>query len=147
MNANSSAAASSINAQSSSRGLRIALWVVQSLLAAAFVGAGLMKLVTPIEQLAQNMGWVNGVPAALVRFIGASEVAGALGLLLPAVTRIKPVLTGLAGLGLLVVMVLGAGVHMVRGEFNMLAPSIVLGSLSAFVAWGRLKKAPIHPRA
>lgn len=146
MNANSSAVAS-IETQSSSRGLRIALWVAQSLLAAAFLGAGLMKLGTPIEQLAQNMGWVNSVPAALVRFIGASEVAGALGLLLPAITRIKPVLTGLAGLGLLVVMVLAVGVHVVRGEFNMMPPSIVLGALSAFVAWGRLKKAPIHPRA
>jgi len=130
-----------------SKGLHITLWVVQALLAFAFIGAGLMKLTTPIDQLAQKMAWVTATPAPLVRFIGFAEFMGALGLILPAVTRIKPFLTGLAGVGLATVMVLAMGMHVTRGEFPMLVGPVVLGSLAAFVAWGRLKKAPIAPRA
>jgi putative oxidoreductase len=130
-----------------SKGLHIALWVVQVLLAAAFLMAGGMKLTAPIEELAKNMAWVSAVPPGLVRFIGLSEVAGALGLILPAATRIKPSLTGVAGAALVVVMVLAMGMHISRGEYPFLGGPVVLAALSAFVAWGRLKKAPIAPRA
>jgi putative oxidoreductase len=86
------------------------------------------------------------VPRWLVRFIGTSELLGALGLILPAAMRIKPVLTGFAALGLLTIMVLAALFHASRGEFGMLRVNSVLGALAAFVAWGRLKKAPIPAR-
>ena len=130
-----------------SKGLHITLWVVQVLLALAFGMAGFMKLTAPMDQLAQKMAWVAATPPPLVRFIGFSELMGALGLILPAATRIKPFLTGLAGAGLAVVMVLAIGMHVTRGEFPMLIGPVVLGALSAFVAWGRLKKAPIAPRS
>jgi hypothetical protein len=91
------------------------------------------------------MPWVAELPY-LVRFIGLSEVLGAVGLVLPAALRIQPRLTGFAGVGLLVVMVLAAGFHVVQGDAAHMAPAVVLGALSAFVAWGRLVKAPIAPR-
>jgi hypothetical protein len=81
-----------------------------------------------------------------VRFIGLSEVFGALGLILPAATRIKPVLTGLAALGLTLVMVLAVGVHVVRGEGYVLALPLLLGVLAAFVAWGRLTQVTLDVR-
>ena len=130
-----------------SRGLLITLWVAQILLAIAFSASGFMKLVQPIDALAIAMGWPGDVPPGLVRFIGAAELAGALGLILPSVTRIRPRLTVLAALGLVIVMVLAAGFHVTRGEGATIAPNVVLGLLAAFVAWGRGKAAPIAPRA
>src|SRR5262245_44543886 len=128
-----------------SKGLHIGLWVVQVLLALGFGALGVMKLTTPIADLAKNMDWVVRMPW-LVRFIGASELAGAIGLVLPAVTRIKPGLTALAGAGLALVMVLAFGFHAMRGEFQSLPVNVLIGALAAFVAWGRFRKAPIAPR-
>jgi putative oxidoreductase len=128
-----------------SKALDISLWIVQVLLAAAFTIAGLMKSTQPIAELAKNMPWTGVIPAALVRFIGVSELAGGLGLVLPAATRIRPLLTPLAATGLLTIMVLAAGFHLSRGESGPLI-NFTLGALAAFVAWGRLKKAPIQAR-
>ncbi|HEX8212768.1 MAG TPA: DoxX family protein [Longimicrobium sp.] len=133
-------------APQSRRGLRVTLWTLQVLLAIAFGMSGLLKLATPVADLAAQMAWVGSVPAALVRFIGAAELAGALGLILPSLTRIQPRLTVLAALGLVVVMVLASLVHATRGEFGMIPVNLVLGALAAIVAWGRGKAAPIAPR-
>ncbi|HEX6277859.1 MAG TPA: DoxX family protein [Polyangiaceae bacterium] len=124
----------------------IALWVVQVLLAVSFGMAGWMKATQPIAELAEKMVWPGAVPAALVRFIGVTELAAAIGLILPAATRIKPVLTPLAAIGLVVVMVFAAIFHVARGEFGALPINFVYGALAALVAWGRLRKAPIAPR-
>ena len=126
--------------------MRIALWIVQVLLAVAFFMAGTMKAFTPAAELAAEMPWVNGVPGWVPRLAGFSELLASIGLVLPAATRIKPVLTPFAALGLVAVMVLAALFHVTRGEWAMLAPNLVLASLAAFVAWGRLKRAPIEPR-
>lgn len=123
------------------------LWCVQALLAVAFAMAGFMKLTTPLDQLGAAMPWVATAPGALVRFIGLAELAGGLGLVLPAATRIKPILTPLAAAGLVLVMVLAAGVHAVRGELEALPINAVLGGLAALVAWGRTAKAPIAARS
>ena len=123
------------------------LWIVQVLLALAFAMAGAMKLFTPIADLAAQMGWPGESPALLVRFIGLAELSGALGLILPSALRIRPSLTPLAAAGLVVVMGLAAGFHLVRGEMAALGAPLVLGALAAFVAWGRSKKAPIAARA
>jgi len=106
-----------------------------------------MKSSAPIDQLAARMVWPGALPEPLVRFIGVSELAGALGLLLPSLTRIKPKLTPLAAAGLTVVMVLAVFFHISRGELNALPITLGLGALCAFVAWGRYKAAPIAPRA
>jgi hypothetical protein len=130
----------------SGRGLHVALWVVQALLFVAFTMAGSMKLFTPFAELGQKMPWVLAVGAPLVRFIGLSELSGALGLLLPSLTRIRPALTPLAATGLVVVMLLAMAFHVSRGEPQVLPANAVLGGLAAFVAWGRRKRAPIAPR-
>lgn len=129
------------------RWLHISLWVVQVLLAVTFAMAGLMKASTPIAELAQKLPWVAQTPEALVRFIGVSELAGALGLLLPAATRVKPILTPIAGAALVLVMLLAGLFHASRGELQALPVNLILGGLAAFVTWGRMKRAPISPRA
>jgi uncharacterized membrane protein YphA (DoxX/SURF4 family) len=126
----------------------IALWVVQILLALVFGMAGVMKTFMPLEALATQMAWVGGSPDLLVRFVGIAELAGALGMILPAVTRILPWLTPLAGLGFAVIQVLAIGLHAMRGETAMTLPmNLALLALALFVAWGRWRKAPIAPRA
>jgi putative oxidoreductase len=139
--------ASALPADSRPRGgLHYALWAVQVLLALAFGMAGVMKSTAPIAELAHKLVWPGVVPAALVRFIGLSELAGALGLVLPSATRIKPALTPLAAAGLVIVMVLASLFHLSRGEMGALPINATLGALAAFVAWGRTRKAPITPR-
>lgn len=131
---------------SPSRALNVGLWVAQAMLAFAFVGSGLMKLTTPHEALAAQMRWAADAPSFLPLFIGAAELAGALGLLLPAATRVQPRLTPIAAACLTLVMVLAAATHLMYGELFMLVPNSVLGALAAFVAWGRSGPAAISPR-
>jgi putative oxidoreductase len=129
----------------SSKGLHIALWVAQVLLFLAFLFFGGFKLVTSTEQLLKYDA-TQSIP--LTRFIGVAEVLGALGVLLPAATRIRPGLTPLAALGLFTIMVLATGHHVMRGDIATAFPTVgALGVLAAFVAWGRSKKVPIAPRS
>jgi hypothetical protein len=134
-------------ASSTPKGWNLSFWILQVLLAAMFGMAGAMKSTAPIEQLGKSLPWVLQSPVALVRFIGISELAGALGLILPAATRIAPFLTPLAAAGLTVVMVLAVGFHVMHGMAATLGVPVVLGLLTAFVAWGRFVKAPISPRS
>jgi putative oxidoreductase len=122
------------------------LWVVQSLLGALFIAVGTMKATQPIAVLVDALGWPAAVPVALVRFIAVAELLGGLGLRLPAATRVKPMLTPLAGLGLAIDMLLATIFHITREEFGALGIPLALGGLAAFVAWGRAVKAPIALR-
>jgi len=116
--------------------MNIVLWIVAGLLAAAFLGAGVLKLVRPREQLqASGMGWVEGFSATAIKGIGLAEVLGAVGLILPAVTGIAPILVPLAATGLLVTMIGAVVVHVRRHE--SFVPPLVLGVLALVVAVGR----------
>lgn len=131
--------------QKNARALHMALWGVQVLLALAFGMAGFMKMTAPIEQLAQmGMTFVNRLDVGTVRFIGISEMLGAIGLILPAALRIKPMLTPLAALGIAVIMVLAIFQHVSNNEPYL--PNIFLLALAVFVAWGRFIKAPIQAK-
>jgi uncharacterized membrane protein YphA (DoxX/SURF4 family) len=129
-----------------SKVLHVVLWIVQCLLGVMFLAVGAMKVTQPIASLANAMGWPAEVPVALVRFIGVAEFLGGLALILPAATRIKPMLTPLAGVGLATAMLFATTFHISHGEFGAVAAPLVLGCLAAFVAWGRVAKAPIEPR-
>ena len=127
--------------------LHLALWGAQVLLALVFGSAGFMKTTMPIARLVQNgIVWTGDVPSWLVRGIGTCELAAAVGLILPSVTRIRPELTPLAALGLLAIMVLAMGFHIIRGEPQVVPMTMLLGGIAAFVASGRYAKVPILPR-
>ena len=72
--------------QSSGKGLRIAFWVAQVLLALVFAFIGFSKLTTPIPELATMMKWPGEYPPYFVRLIGAIDLLGGIGLLLPSAT-------------------------------------------------------------
>jgi uncharacterized membrane protein YphA (DoxX/SURF4 family) len=114
-----------------------ALWIVAIVMALAFAAAGTVKLTQPKEKLKQRMSWVEDVSPNTIRLIGATEVLGALGLILPAITGIATELVPVAAVGLAVVMVLATVVHLRRGEPKVLPVNIVLFLLATFVAVGR----------
>ena len=124
----------------------VSLWVAQVLLAGMFLMVGVMKTFTPIEELSKMVP-LAGELRALVRFIGLSELAGAIGLILPAALRIRPQLTTLAAGALALVMVLALIYHLSKGEYAAIGTNIVLGILGAFIVFGRLNKAPISARS
>lgn len=121
----------------------IALWVVQVLLAIAFGMAGVMKVTQPKTKLAENMAWVNDFSANNIKLIGVVEVLAAIGLILPMLTNILPVLTPLAAIGLILTMIGAMITHLRRGENSMIVINLVLLALAAFVAYGRLVVVPV----
>jgi uncharacterized membrane protein YphA (DoxX/SURF4 family) len=124
--------------------MTIVLWVMQALLALGFLLAGVSKLTRPIATLSKRMGWVTVVPAWQVRGIGLAETLGAIGLILPGVTGIAPLLTVAAAAGLLIVMVGAAVFHSVRHEgAQAVVPTLVLGALALVIVVGRLTVAPL----
>lgn len=141
-------ASSSLSSSLASNKWTIGLWAAQIILAGFFGMAGVMKtFMAPADLVAMGILYATEIPLGLLRFIGVSELAGAIGILLPAASRILPRLTPLAALGFAIIQVLAIGFHAVRGELAMMAPiNILLLALSVFVLWGRLKKAPVAPR-
>ena len=118
--------------------MNIVLWIIAGILAVAFAGAGLMKLTQPKEKLAASgMGWTEQFSAGAIKAIGALEVAAAIGLILPALLDIVPILVPLAAVGLVLLMVGAAVTHARRKETPMIAANVVLLLLAAVVAWGR----------
>lgn len=117
--------------------MNIALWVVQGLLAAAFLMAGQMKVFS-YEKYKAMLG-PHTPSKGMVFFIGLSEMAGALGTVLPWATGILPVLTPVAAAALALVMVLALGFHALHKDpAGQFVPGLVLLALSLFVAWGRI---------
>ena len=113
------------------------LWILQIVLAVAFILAGVLKL-SQGKKLQDKMTWMEDFSDRTVRFIGAVELLGGIGLVLPSATDIAPWLTPLAAAALGLTMVLAALAHVRRKDpIAMAAPSIVLGLLSLFVAWQR----------
>lgn len=118
--------------------MNVVLWVIAGLLALAFLAAGAMKLAQPKEKLAASgMEWVDGFAPGAIKAIGALEVLAAVGLVLPPLVGVAPVLAPLAALGLVAMMIGAAITHARRGETQMIVVNVVLGLLAAVVAWGR----------
>lgn len=124
----------------------VSLWVAQILLAGMFLMVGIMKTFTPIEELSKTVPLAGEMPF-LVRFIGLSELAGAIGLILPAALKFRPQLTTLAAGALAFVMVLAMIYHIFKGEYAAIGTNIVLGIIGVFIVFGRLNKAPISERS
>ena len=118
--------------------MNIALWVAQFLLAAVYLGSGLVKLLRSREQVIASTGaWAKDYSDGAVKGIGAVEVLGALGVVLPWMTGIAPVLTPIAAAGLVVVQAVAIRVHVKIGDTKTLPVNVVLLLLAAFVAIGR----------
>jgi len=120
--------------------MNVALWIVQVLLTLLFLWAGGIKLVLPIEEMMKQMPLP--LPGWFLRFIGVAEVLGALGLILPGLLGIRPGLTPLAAAGLLVILIGATVLTLATGDVVMALIPLVVGLLSAFVAYSRWWLAP-----
>lgn len=118
-----------------SRRANATLWTIQGLLAALFLFAGGMKLVMPIAVLAQQ----SQLPGAFMKFIGVCEVLGALGLIVPALTKIREELTPLAAAGLVIIMIGATSVTLLQGLGAAAVVPAVVGVLAATVAHSRTR--------
>lgn len=119
------------------------LWVVQGALALLFLWAGGMKLVLPLDQMAGPVA----LPGPFLRFIGVAEVLGGLGLVLPGLLRIRPGLTPLAAVGLVIVMAGATAITLVGGGGAMALVPLVVGLFASLVAYGRWRLAPHASRS
>jgi uncharacterized membrane protein YphA (DoxX/SURF4 family) len=120
-------------ASSNGAPVNVVVWILQIVLALAFLAAGGMKLARPKPALVTSgMGWAGDFSDGAVKAIGLVEVLGALGLLLPALTGVAPILTPIAALGLAVTMAAAVAVHVRRKE--TVVPPLVLGVLALVVA-------------
>lgn len=119
--------------------MNIALWIVQGLLALVYLAAGGLKVVRARERLVAtgSLDWMKDTSDAGVKAVGVVEILGALGVILPWLTRIAPILTPVAAAGLVVVQIGALRVHLARAERRPLPANVLLLVLAAFVAVGR----------
>ena len=123
--------------------MNIVLWTLQVLLAVAFFAHGWLFLAPPPEIAAQMDA---SLPRWFQLFLGIAEVLAAVGLILPALTRIQPGLVVWAAIGIVVVMISATIWHVVRGELSSAGITMVLLVMAAWVVYGRSRLLPIRPR-
>ena len=123
--------------------MNVTLWVLQVLLAVAFFAHGLLLLVPPPDIAAQMNA---SLPRWFQVFLGVAEILAAVGLTLPAMTRIRPGLVSWAAGGVMIVMIAATLYHVSRREFSSAVITAVLLAMASFVAYGRWRIVPIRPR-
>jgi|SRR5882672_1982928 len=119
------------------RKLNVLLWVLQVLLALLFMFAGVMKFVMPVEEMTKQIA----LPGWFLHFIGASEILGAIALILPGILRLRTGLTALAAAALVIIMIGATAVNLKIGQRGAALITVVVGLLLAFVAYNRRRMA------
>jgi putative oxidoreductase len=123
--------------------MNILLWVLQVLLAVAFFAHGCLFLFPPAAIAAQMNA---SLPRWFQLFLGVAEILAAVGLTLPALTRVQPWLVSWAAAGIMIVMISATVYHLARGEVGSAVTTAVLLAMATFVAYTRWRVAPIQTR-
>ena len=131
------------NPQHPSKFIHYILWILQAVLAAMLLWAAFMKLLKPVAEISTMWPWAGQVSAGFVKFTGIIDLLGAVGLVFPALLRIRPWLTPLAATGIVLLMIAASIFHVSRGEASLIGFNIVVAAIAAFIAWGRYVNAPI----
>ncbi len=119
--------------------MNIALWVIQGILATMFCISGIMILTQPKEKLAAKMPFVNDYSDPMVKLVAFAHIFGAIGLILPLLLNIIPILTPIAASGLALVMLLAIGYNKKRGDNKGVIVDVVILTLYLLIAVGRFK--------
>jgi DoxX-like protein len=117
--------------------MNVVLWILAGLLAVAMLGAGSLKLITPKDGLAAKGMELGELPAGAIKAIGALEVLGGIGLVVPALVHVAPVLVAWAAVGVGVLMACAVVFHLRRKEIQGALPAVALLVMAVVVAWGR----------
>ena len=123
--------------------MNIVLWVLQVLLAVAFLAHGCLLLFPPAAIVDQMNA---SLPRWFQLFLGVAEILAAVGLTLPGFTRIQPWLVSCAAAGVMIVMVCATIFHLMRGEVGSAITTVVLLAVATFIAYMRWRVTPIRPR-
>lgn len=113
--------------------MTVAVWIVSAILAALYIAVGSMKTFQPREKLT-DLAWTQRLSAPTVKFVGITEVLGGIGLILPWLTGIAPILTPIAAVGLALIQALAIVDHIRHREFSVIPVNIVLLAAALFVA-------------
>ena len=124
--------------------MNVVLWILQVLLALAFLAHGWM-LLSPPPEIAAKMN--ESLPRWFQLFLGVAEILAGVGLTLPGITKIKPWLVVWAAGGIMIVMVAATAFHVMRGEISSAVVTLVLLAMASFVAYMRLRVRPIPSRS
>jgi hypothetical protein len=120
-----------------SKPVHVSLWIVQIVLSLMLIWSSAMKLFQSPKELSAMWPWAGEVSVSLVKITGVVDLLGALGLVLPMLLRIKPILTVAAALGIILLIICAAVFHISRGEGSQIMPNVIFALLAGFVAWGR----------
>ena len=126
--------------------MNIILWILQIFFGLYFIAIGVMHFAIP-EGLPPQMGWMYELQPWLHWVSGTAEILGGIGLILPSLLRIKPMLTVWAAIGLVAVMIGAMIWHLTRGEAQNMGLNIAIALIMGFIAYGRYKLRPIPERA
>jgi uncharacterized membrane protein YphA (DoxX/SURF4 family) len=129
--------------QENSRLIPVTLWVAQSISASSLVWSGWIKMFQAAGEVAAMWPWAGEVPAALLKFTGAADLLAAAGLILPVLFSIRPRLTPIAAVAVIIMMICAAVFHITRGEASQIGINIVFAFIAAFIAWGRFRETPL----
>ena len=115
-----------------------ALWILQAIMAAVYLSAGIIKLFLEKDKLEKQFSWVKEFNRFSLKIIGGLEILGAFGLVLPEVTGIVPVLTPAAALGISLIMIMATIFHNRRKEMDSVVITQLLFVIALFIAYGRI---------
>ena len=118
--------------------MNIALWIVQGILALLFLMAGIIKSTQSKENLLPKLPWVKDFSLNTVRLVGMAELLAALGLVLPMVLDIFPILTSLSSIGLSLIMIFAMVYHYSKKEIKEIGFNLVILLMALFVTYGRI---------
>lgn len=124
--------------------MNIALWIVASIFAIGFIAGGIIKLVSPYEKYAAKLHWPQDFTPGNVKFMGTIELLGGLGLILPGLLSIVPVLVPVAASGMALYMAGAVTERIRRTEYKELLGDLIFLAGMLFVAWGRFGLVPFH---
>jgi len=116
--------------------MNIFSWIAQVLLAATFIWSSATKLLSSPATLAAMWPW-TGTHLTLVKFTAIVDLLAGIGLILPTLLRIRPILTVYAAIGTIVLMIVAGIFHIMRGEGNAIGVNIFFAIVAGFVVWAR----------
>ncbi|NGN92458.1 DoxX family protein [Nocardioides sp. KC13] len=117
--------------------MNIALWIVAGLFGVAYVAGGIVKLTMPYEKYAAKLGWPADFTPGNVRFMGVLEILGGVGLVLPGLANVLPILVPIAASCMALYMAGAITERFRRGEYKELLGDLLFLAAMVFVAWGR----------
>ncbi|MGP3963210.1 DoxX family protein [Nonomuraea sp. 3N208] len=123
--------------------MKILVWIVSGLAAFIFVSTGLPKVTASAAELT---AMYESIPVVLLKIAGVAEILGGLGLIVPAATRILPVLTPIAAGGLVLTMLGAIITNIAIGEYATILISLPYLVAAAGILWARSTRYAIAPR-